>query len=430
MSITNNSRIIGLKVRNVKRLEAVDFTPDPGEAIIGVGGKNASGKTSLLDSIMYALAGVKSIPDDVIRKGAKKGEVVVELDDYIITRTITDKTSRLEIKGRDGRAYASPQTLLDEMTGSLTFDPLRFQRLSESPAGRREQADILRQLVGLDFRTIDEKRKNIYNRRQDVNRDLKSVTTQLDALSHYPDLPDEETSMSELSKRLQEAVRQNRENYEKRAELKRLRDHADETERKIEELQEELARLRTKIAAQQTIVDGQRDADEEQIRSQMANAEQQNQKIRKNEERKKLLQRQTTLQSQANALTEEINGIDHDKARQLANVKMPVAGLTFTEDAVLYNGALFENCSSAEQLRVSVAIGIAMNPKLRIMLIRDGSLLDKDSRRVLKLMAEQAELQAWVEFVGSDEACSIVIENGLTKGAAAASEGDEDDCPF
>jgi recombinational DNA repair ATPase RecF len=53
-------RIVKLQAENVKRLVCVEI--EPSGNLIVVGGKNGNGKTSLLDSIMMALAG-KSAPD-------------------------------------------------------------------------------------------------------------------------------------------------------------------------------------------------------------------------------------------------------------------------------------------------------------------------------------------------------------------------------
>ena len=48
-------KIIRLKAENVKRLHAVEITPE-GEVVV-VAGKNGAGKSSVLDAITYALAG-------------------------------------------------------------------------------------------------------------------------------------------------------------------------------------------------------------------------------------------------------------------------------------------------------------------------------------------------------------------------------------
>ena len=68
------SNIHRLTIKNVKNLEEVDFTVPDGPMIY-VTGPNAAGKTTVLDSILYALAGKKLIPDDVIRTAQEKAEI-------------------------------------------------------------------------------------------------------------------------------------------------------------------------------------------------------------------------------------------------------------------------------------------------------------------------------------------------------------------
>jgi hypothetical protein len=63
-------------------------------------------------------------------------------------------------------------------------------------------------------------------------------------------------------------------------------------------------------------------------------------------------------------------------------------------------------------IKISVAIGFALNPKLKILLIRDGSLLDDDNMKVVAEMAAAAGAQIWMERVGTDEHTSVVIEDG------------------
>lgn len=49
-------KIISLKSENVKRLSVVEVIPKD-KALVIVAGKNGQGKSSVLDSIMFALAG-------------------------------------------------------------------------------------------------------------------------------------------------------------------------------------------------------------------------------------------------------------------------------------------------------------------------------------------------------------------------------------
>lgn len=90
-------------------------------------------------------------------------------------------------------------------------------------------------------------------------------------------------------------------------------------------------------------------------------------------------------------------------------------GLTFDENGVLLNKIPFDQASSAEQLKVSLAMGIAMNPKLRVLLIRDGSLLDEDNLKMIAELAAKNDCQIWLERVGSGDEVSIIIEDGSIK---------------
>jgi hypothetical protein len=111
------------------------------------------------------------------------------------------------------------------------------------------------------------------------------------------------------------------------------------------------------------------------------------------------------------------------KDQAIASAKMPVDGLSFGEDGVLLNGVPFEQASDAEQLRASVAIAAAMNPKLRVIRIRDGSLLDDDAMQALAAMAAERDLQIWIERVGEHvNTFGVVIRDGAVVAQAEAAE--------
>lgn len=114
-------------------------------------------------------------------------------------------------------------------------------------------------------------------------------------------------------------------------------------------------------------------------------------------------------------LTTKLETLDADKRGQLSAAKFPVDGLSIdlvNEGGVLFKGFPFSQASSAEQLRVSVAMGMALNPTLRVMCIRDGSLLDEDSMQMLADMAEAGDYQFWIETVDTTGPSTIVIEDG------------------
>ena len=110
-----------------------------------------------------------------------------------------------------------------------------------------------------------------------------------------------------------------------------------------------------------------------------------------------------------------LDQIDLDKSAALAETKKPIDGLSFDANGVTFVGIPFGQCSSAEQLRVSVAMALAMNPKLKVLLIRDGSLLDENSLKILSEMAEASDAQVWMERVSKGGEVSVIIEDGEVK---------------
>ena len=77
-------KIVKLNAENVKKLVAVEITPS-GE-IVTISGKNGAGKTSVLDSIWWALAGTSNIQAQPIRKGQNKARIRLDMGELIVER--------------------------------------------------------------------------------------------------------------------------------------------------------------------------------------------------------------------------------------------------------------------------------------------------------------------------------------------------------
>jgi len=114
-------------------------------------------------------------------------------------------------------------------------------------------------------------------------------------------------------------------------------------------------------------------------------------------------------------LTKRMKDIDKEKGRMIEEADIPVEGLSFNEEGIFINGIPFEQESSSKQLKVSMHMAMALNPKLRVLLVKDGSLLDKDSIKEIEKVAKENDFQMWVEKVGEDEEIGIIIEDGGVK---------------
>jgi len=424
-------KIISLISENVKRLKAVEITPN-GESIV-VAGRNAQGKSSVLDSIVYALAGKGTVCERPIRDGESRAKITIDLGDLVVTRSFTASGGgvlKVVPKG-EKHGVLQPQSVLDKLIGTLTFDPLAFSRQKES-----EQADCLRTLVGLDFSGLNAARFTFYEDRLSVGREVAILQGKLDGRALATGLPEREVDVADVLKAKQVVELRNRARQVDRDTLVQMkidRDtisaHLDVAREVITDLQ---ARLETAIAAFKNLdtkrVNAERACDEfynkiymETDEStlgfdrQIVDASATNEAIRRNAE---LIRQQEELNAKSlryDNYSAEIDRIDAEKQDRLAKAKFPLPGLSFNSDGkVIFYGVPFSQISSAKQLKVSAAIALALNPTLRVMLIRDGSLLDDDSLAVLRGLAATNDAQLWIERVGglSGDMAGVVIEDG------------------
>jgi hypothetical protein len=89
-----------------------------------------------------------------------------------------------------------------------------------------------------------------------------------------------------------------------------------------------------------------------------------------------------------------------------------VEGLTFDEREVKYNGIPIEMLGEGEQIRISTLIGMAANPKLRLLCIRHGEALDPDGLKQLAEMAKEHDFQIIMARVDTSGKIGVVIEDG------------------
>lgn len=399
-------KIISLETTNYKRAKHVQIVPDPDGNLVIVAGKNGQGKSSVLDSIAAALGGANSkTTPKPIREGEDRAEIVLETEDLIIKRVFTPSGSRLDLTNKDGAKYPKAQAKLDELVGKLSLDPLAFTLLDD-----KKQLQQLLDLVELPFNPeqLEAERKQVFEERTAVNRRAKEFESALAQFGELPaDLPTTEVSVAELlgEYRNLESAQQERARY--------LTD-LNESRYKVEELERQLAAARKHLADVTEAIGNMSDytADLEALRGKIDGAEETNRLVRKAQERGSLEFQYDATKDQAAKLTAKLDEIAKTKADGLAQAQFPVEGLGFTEDGVTYQGQPFKQASSAEQIRVSMAMAIALNPTLRVIRISDGSLLDSDSLALVEKTAREHNFQIWLEMVEGDHEKAFTIFDG------------------
>lgn len=456
-------KIISLTAENIKKLRAVQITPS-GE-IVTISGKNGAGKTSVLDSIWWALAGTKTIQGQPIRKGETKARIKLDLGDLVVERKFTETAgSTLSVESADGARFPSPQKMLDALLGELSFDPLAFARMDP-----RKQFDELRRVSKLevDIDKLNGLNKSDYDKRTEINRDARAKRAQAEGVAVPADngaKPVDETALvDELQKAgetnadietrkgrreaAQAAIEQRKTDYisattmagkvrvdadaayeaagvaakeaydravrDAGAALTKARAEAEQWDRTGLTKAEEAAALERKLAEAAELP---APVDVTALRQKIEAAKQTNAAITARKtaaERKAALTAEVVaLEKQSREITERMEAREKAKEDGIKGAAMPVPGLGFGDGAVTYNGIPFDQASSAEQMRVSMSIAMAANPKLRVIRIVDGSLLDEDSLAAISEMAKADDFQVWIETVSSSGTVGVVIDDG------------------
>lgn len=405
-------KVVELHAENFKRLKAVTIRPVANTVVVS--GANEQGKTSVLDSIFWVLSGgtmTKATGTKTpIRTGTKKAVVSLDLGDMIATRKATASGDTLTVEGKDGSIFKSPQSVLDALVGKIAIDPLSFANSSD-----KEQKETLLKMVDLGFCLKDHEdyRSACYNDRQSCGREVKRFEGVVASLpGPAAGDPTEEVRAEAIIEEIRAADLTNRNNADKRNHVRFIKNTIEENKRKIDELQNGLKVLEGELMIAEGEIDGLKDIDVTPLESALANASTINERVRSRKTFEQATKRLDDERARYAEFSKMLEGMDKKKTEAMEKATFPVPGLGFDETGVTFKSVPFSQCSSAERLRVSVAVAMAANPRLRVIRITDGSLIDSRNMAILEEMAIDADYQIWIEKVDETGKVGICIEDG------------------
>jgi len=406
-----------LKVINLKSLSEIEIKP-MGKSFT-LEGRNGAGKTAIIDAIRWALQGNAFMSEDAMKKGADKTEVIYEDDTVNITRSMKrGKNPTVKVTDKLGTVFQSPQKMLDEIVSNLSFDPTDFLLMKPE-----EQVKALRELVDPEGKIakLEMEEKGLYDKRRDVGRDLDTKKKALSVLPKFDATAGlDEKSRTEIMGRYEEA-------HKVLDNIAYLQKAVIECDKDIRSFESEIENLQRELeSTKERRLDLLKEAESlpkekpnlESIKAELDNVDSQNAKIRDNQTYKKTEIEMKEIESWHTALEAALS-LTRDKINQTIKASpIPVEGMAFDENGITLDGKRFDECSDGERLEASLRISMALNKGLKMIAIRNGSLLDQErfefierQKRIMDFAREQG-YQVIMEIVGTGE-IQVEIESEI-----------------
>jgi len=442
--------IVRVKGENYKRFKVIEIRPNR-HGVTQISGGNGQGKTTFFDIITTTLAPGKSTRKSIIRQGDRKAVGEVEFDTgYIVNREIHESGyDALSIVHKaTNTVVANPMQWLQDLSAGYGFDPLEFMRLKGE-----DQFNQIKGLVKLDIDLADYEQRNLDDRAKQtrLNDDAKRLAAQRDGVIVDRNLPAQPPDVEKLLADAREASQYNAEIQEEQRDRAAYENTVREAAEEYTSNEDRLVKLYAEIALLESAQKKGDEAlkagrarmeswkplpelkDRAELDAKVAQAISERDRITSNNHRREQYDRLDREATQAKDQHEAVkNAI---RARKLAiakafeTAKFPIDGLSFeieeespdgrmlknARKVVTYHGVPLEECSSAEQIRISTAIGMSANPNMKVLLIREGSLLDASGIDTLEQMAQEHGYQIFAEVVDETGKVGIYLEDGEVK---------------
>jgi len=421
---------IDLLVENYKKIRHLHVVLVPG--CNQIGGPNGAGKSSGLDAVSNLFGGKKLTPSEPVREGEEGYDLHMKLNELglALSRTgVLQEDGSLKeefvvtpLEGvAAGSALPRPKEMMDKLIGahSMVLKPL----IEMSNADR---IALLQRCAGLDFTELDAKYIEIYAKRTDINRATESLKNRLEAMPSYPDAPNLFVVVADLMAELEKQRADNDENDRIRRDLDNDNDmlevaiehhsylvtaeeeaqaavavakaKAEEAKQAAKAGKDALGKASEANKILQANVAALEDIDLDPINAQITGAEEVNNEIKANFDRVAVAKEYDASRDEGTKLTGKLREIDDEKKKLLADADIP-GGLSWEDGVVRLKNKPLEQASQVEQMDVDIAISIAQNPDVPIILVNQGSLYDRIHRGKLDKVAKKHGVYVFFERV-------------------------------
>lgn len=416
-------KINKLEIENVKRIKAVKLEPTANGLTV-IGGRNNQGKTSVLDSIAWALGGENFRPSDATRDGSIiPPNLKIVLNNGLI---VERKGKNSALKVTDPSGQKAGQSLLNTFVESLALNLPKFMESSG-----KEKAQTLLQIIGVgnQLAELEKEEKELYQDRLYIGRTADQKEKFAKEQPYYPEAPKDLVSPSALIRQQQDILAQNGENQRKREQAGKIREEVKRAYEEVKRLSDQLEAakqhhlqlVKDLEIAEKSAAD-MVDQSTKDLEDSISNIEEINRMVRANLDKEKAEDDAKEYRRQYDQLSEKINAIREKKTNLLSSAELPFPELSVKEGELVYKGQKWDNMSGSERLMVSTAIVRKLNPECGFVLLDKLEQMDLQTLQEFGSWLEGEGLQAIATRVSTGDECSIIIEDGYVVGQAQAEQ--------
>ena len=409
-------KINSLEIENVKRVRAVEIVPTQNGLTV-LGGRNKQGKTSVLNSIAWALGGNRFKPSNPQREGSViPPNLKITLNNGIV---VERKGKNSDLKVTDPSGKKAGQQLLDSFIEQLALDLPKFMEASE-----KDKAQTLLQIIGLgdQIAGLEHEESAVYNERLAIGRIADQKMKYAKEQPYFSEAPKELISASDLIRQQQEILARNGENQRKRENLHILEQRMQQINEQMETLLQQQAEVQKDLQIARTDAVDLHDESTAELEQNISDIEEINRKVRANLDKDKAEDDAREYQKQYETLTNKLEEIRKSKMDLLNNADLPLEGLSVSEGELIYNGQKWDCMSSSDQMKVSTAIIRKLNPQCGFVLLDKLEQMDVETMQEFSSWLEAEGLQAIATRVSTGGECSLIIEDGYVVDAEHPTE--------
>lgn len=395
------------QAENIKRIRSVKMHPSP-KGLTIIGGGNRQGKTSVLDSIAWALGGENYRPTNPKNKDSTIPPYlhVVLSNGLVVERK--GKNSALKVTDPSGQK--SGQKLLDSFISKFALDLPKFMQATDT-----EKASTLLNILGIGEKVeaLNKKEQSIYDERTVVGRIVDQKEKFAKEQPYYPDVPEDIISSSELINQQQKILARNGQRQQWIRDHEMYQNEYSQLKAEIDRLTKQLHRVEEKVKESEHSPQELEIESTAELEANLENIEEINRKIRANIDKENAEADALDHRHKYEALTSELTEVRNEKKALLDHADLPLEGLTIEDGHLIYQGEQWDGMSGSDQLKVATAIVRRLNPECGFVLMDKLEQMDMDTLMEFGDWLEKEGLQVIATRVSTGDECSIIITDGM-----------------